>query len=281
MTDNLPGSISRELDDIDMKLCALLQRRMELCESAAEGEKADGAAAPSLGRERKALSRVRKLGEKCGSEVAEMYSQIVTKGIERANRVFGIENGGEQIIDISKELLSTPPYPGDPYPTARKIMMISAGEVCNLTELKCSLHNATHADAPLHFIDRGEDIASLPPERFVGDCVVIEREGDIAPSDISKLPQGTERLLIKGELDVSEKAAQAIVKKGIKLVGVERQSVGGVETHRILLGSGLVLLEGLDLSRTDEGEYYLMAQPIKIAGAEGSLCRALLSPKRF
>ena len=64
------------------------------------------------------------------------------------------------------------------------------------------------------------------------------------------------------------------------LLGNESQSVGPVdspmEVHIILLGSNIVLLEGINLKNVNEGKYYLCAQPLNIKGIEGSPCRAIL-----
>ena len=67
---------------------------------------------------------------------------------------------------------------------------------------------------------------------------------------------------------------------GLSLLGVEGQSVAGAEctvtVHRQLLDAGVLLLEGLDLSGVEEGTYFLIAAPLKIAGADGSPVRAML-----
>ena len=94
------------------------------------------------------------------------------------------------------------------------------------------------------------------------------------------LPHLRRRVLFKGEMEISPSAAFVLTDAGVKLVGVESQSVASPEctsaVHRQLLGSGMALLEGLDLSGVEPGEYFLFAPPLKIAGADGSPVRAVL-----
>ena len=63
-----------------------------------------------------------------------------------------------EIIDISKDLLKTPVYPGDPEGYVDHIQSLRAGDHCNLNSVYTCLHTATHVDAPLHFIEGGKTI---------------------------------------------------------------------------------------------------------------------------
>jgi arylformamidase len=84
----------------------------------------------------------------------------------------------------------------------------------------------------------------------------------------------------EGFVAINEDAAQWIVSRGMRLVGIDYLSVGAwgntVPTHEILLGAGVIALEGLDLSRVPPGEYQLVCLPIKIAGGDGAPARAIL-----
>jgi arylformamidase len=67
----------------------------------------------------------------------------------------------------------------------------------------------------------------------------------------------------------------------IQTVGVDYLSVGGffkdgAETHHALLGAGIWIIEGLDLSQIATGEYDLICLPIKLVGSEGAPARAIL-----
>ena len=64
------------------------------------------------------------------------------------------------------------------------------------------------------------------------------------------------------------------------IIGIVIYSVGPenapMEVHRILLGAGIVLLEGIRLAAVSEGVYFLNAAPLNLSGADGSPCRAVL-----
>ena len=79
---------------------------------------------------------------------------------------------------------------------------------------------------------------------------------------------------------VSAEAAKVFASKGILLLGNESQTVGPedapMEVHLILLGAGIVLLEGIRLAEVEEGKYFLSAAPLNLSDADGSPCRAFL-----
>ena len=188
-----------------------------------------------------------------------------------------------KIYDITKELLSAPVFPGDPTPIMLRKQQISEGDACNLSTISMCLHNATHIDAPLHFIDDGKSAESLELETFIGDCKVVAfHEPDITGADIDEIPEGTTRLLIKGygKARLTKSAAYALCDRGISLVGIDHATVGTdrdcADVHKILLSSDIAILEGLDFSSVPSGDYLLIAPPLKINGADGVPTRALL-----
>lgn len=191
-----------------------------------------------------------------------------------------------KIIDISQEILSCNVYPGDPAPKADKIMSMDDGELYNLSAFYMGAHNGTHIDAPSHFIKNGKTIDELPCESTVGYCYVAHHSGDMNREDAEKVlekanARGTgERILIAGDVVVTESAAEVFAKAGIKLLGNEGQTVGPkdapMKVHQILLGADVVLLEGIVLENVPEGKYFLSAIPLNLRGFEGSPCRAYL-----
>lgn len=190
------------------------------------------------------------------------------------------------IIDISQEILSCQVYPGDTAPSAEKVMDMSKGDLYNLTNFSMCAHNGTHIDAPRHFIKNGKTVDMLPLSSFVGECFVVHHNGLMSAADAAEIlaqakkADAPQRILIAGGSIVTQQAAQVFADSGILLLGVESQSVGPVEApmevHKTLLSQEIVLLEGLVLKKVKQGRYFLSAQPVNIAGAEGAPCRAIL-----
>ena len=184
-------------------------------------------------------------------------------------------------IDITRELLSAPVYPGDPSPHMEELRRMRLGDECNVSALYSCLHNGTHLDAPRHFVPDGQAIDDVPLTACVGECSVVEGEGLLLGAQAEELlPKLKKRVLFKGQVQISPSAAFVLSDAGLELIGVEAQSVSPPEctaaVHRQLLGAGLVLLEGLDLSRAAPGTYFLFAAPLKITGADGAPVRAVL-----
>lgn len=188
-----------------------------------------------------------------------------------------------KIYDISQEVFSCTVYPGDPKPEKQMLCSTAAGDVYNLTAFSMCAHNGTHIDAPFHFLPEGKTVERLPLDVFVGDCFVARYQGDVTAEDARTIlvkAAGAERILIAGDVTVTEEAAQVFARSGIKLLGNEGQSVGPEDApmavHKILLSREIVLLEGILLSDVPEGRYFLSAAPVNLAGADGAPCRAYL-----
>ena len=188
-----------------------------------------------------------------------------------------------KIYDISQEIFSCAVYPGDPAPQRRRLSAMEAGDLYNLTAFSMCAHNGTHVDAPFHFLPDGKTVEQLGLEVFVGTCRVIRHEGDVTAADAQRMiavSGSVPRLLIAGDATVTEDAARVFARSGLCLLGNEGQTVGPenapMGVHLILLGQGIALLEGIQLTQVPEGEYFLSAAPLKLAGADGAPCRAYL-----
>ena len=188
-----------------------------------------------------------------------------------------------KLYDISQEVFSCAVYPGDPSPERQVLSATAEGAVCNLTAFSMCAHNGTHIDAPFHFLPDGKTVEKLPLDTFVGGCYVARHRGDVTADDarhILEKSSGIERILIAGEITVTEEAAHVFAASGIRLLGNEGQTVGPADApmavHLALLGAGVALLEGIVLTGIPEGRYFLSAAPLNLAGADGAPCRAFL-----
>ena len=193
------------------------------------------------------------------------------------------------IIDISQEVFSCKVFPGDPAPARDRLNSIAQGGQCNLTAFSMCAHNGTHVDAPYHFLDTGKTIDQMGLKPFVGDCRVVRAEGALSAEDAVRILEDArsagvaDRILIAGKATVTADAARIFAGANLKLIGNESQTFGPEsdtqEVHRILLGAGMVLLEGIVLKDVAEGTYFLSAAPLNLGGCEGAPCRAYLIPR--
>src|SRR5919109_3861952 len=208
----------------------------------------------------------------------------------------------KRIMDISlgigPDLLT---WPGDPgvevVPTAR----LARGDQANVSELRLGSHTGTHVDPPVHFIDGQASVDALPLETLVGPALVADLRGAEviggAELDALDLPAGTERLLCRTDnsdlwsnakggfpedyVAITPEGARWMVERGLRLVGVdflsvERHGPPDFPVHRTLLGAGVIVVEGLDLSKVEPGPYSLVCAPLKVIGGDGAPARALL-----
>ena len=193
-----------------------------------------------------------------------------------------------KVYDISQEVFSCKVFPGDPVPQGELICSIEDGDFYNLTMFQMCAHNGTHVDAPLHFVRGGKSIDEVGLEPFVGMAYVAEHEGVVTAEDAELILQNAQkrnqdarnRILIKGNAEVSLEAAEVFARAGILLVGNESQTVGPEDApmavHLVLLKASVALLEGVRLEEVTEGVYLLNAAPLNLGGAEGAPCRAVL-----
>lgn len=193
-----------------------------------------------------------------------------------------------KIFDISQELFSCAVFPGDQPPVRTVVESIEGGSIYNLTSLSLCAHNGTHVDAPYHFYKDGKTIDQLNLESVIGKCYVGYAKGPVTEEVAKRLiekarsldREASKRILIRGDAFVTLEAAMVFTKEKVLLVGNESQTVGPLEApaavHYELLRAEVVLLEGIRLSRVEEGVYWLNAAPLNLGGSDGAPCRAVL-----
>lgn len=211
----------------------------------------------------------------------------------------------DRIIDISVAISpSLPVWPGDPRIAIELVSSLDHGDPANVSRLDIGTHSGTHLDAPWHFIPSGIREDQLPLDILIGACWVadltaLDRHIEARDLEAAQIPEGTRRLLLKTRnsdlwtthpstfvrefIAVTPDAARWIVERGIRLVGIDYLSIEPfdspkAETHHILLGAGVIPVETLDLREVTAGPYTLLCLPLKIAGADGAPCRAVLMP---
>lgn len=196
--------------------------------------------------------------------------------------------------DISRPLsAATAAWPGDTATSLKRLLNLADGASVNLSTITASVHNATHADAPLHYDDTGAAIEQLDLSIYLGPCLVVDGRGhDPIPAQV--LPQALPpRVLIRTDAWQDSSAFPAdfpvmslevprlLGERGVRLIGVDVPSVDkpdskSLPVHHALLGAAVLIIESLDLSRIEPGEYELIALPILIPGSDGAFVRAAL-----
>jgi arylformamidase len=207
-----------------------------------------------------------------------------------------------KIIDVSVPLSpELPTFPGDPPLRIEPTHRIADGEDYNLTQLTLGTHAGTHVDAPFHFLADGATVDDLPLEILMGKARVVDLGGlDLVDrTDLEALDLREDlRVLLKtrnsGQLRqqafqedhvyLTPDAAVYLSQVGIKLVGfdylsIEKFGSRDYAAHKALLGAGVVIVEGLDLSDVEPGEYDMTCLPLRIAGGDGSPARVVLRPR--
>lgn len=194
-----------------------------------------------------------------------------------------------------------PVWPGEPEVDMHRVRKIEDGANANVTYIGLAVHTGTHVDAPFHFLPGENSVETLPLDVLVGEAVVAEVPGDIEEINASHvkrlaLKPGTERILFKTRnseywlegnkqfqpkfVGIAEDAARALVELGVKLVGVDYLSIAPYKksrpTHLALLGAKIIIIEGLDLSAVEPGNYTLYCLPLKLAGSDGAPARVIL-----
>ena len=200
------------------------------------------------------------------------------------------------LIDVTVPIREgMPVYDGNPGVHLERARSIASGDTVNISRLDIGAHTGTHVDAPVHFIDGGAGSESIDPEILIGESWVVDATGlhaDIAAEALASLdlPERAERLLFKTPnselwgrdaftrdfIRFVESGAVALVERGVRLVGIDYLSIGDEAAHRVLLGNGVVPLEGLDLRHVEPGRYRLYCLPLKLVGSDGAPARVLL-----
>jgi len=206
-------------------------------------------------------------------------------------------------VDVTATLdpATTPVYEGDAPMSFEFLHDMRKGEGFTLSKLTLGAHSGTHIDAPMHFIRDGASIDKVPLEPLIGPARVIDIPDSVQSIDAAELNRHTwrdaERVLFRTRSSVrgwmksstfhrdfafvAPDAAQLLADSGVKLVGVdyisaEKFAADVPMTHRILLGRGIPIVEGLLLEAVTPGDYHLIVLPMKVGGHEGAPARAIL-----
>jgi len=205
-----------------------------------------------------------------------------------------------RLLDVSVLLApGVATYPGNPEFDIQPVHRIAAGDSSNNSRLVMGTHTGTHVDAQKHFIDDRPGVDAMPLDLLIGRARVIDMphrggitaahlEGAGLREDLRVLLRTPNSALWNSKqpfypdyTHLTGDGAKFLVDQGVKVVGVDYLSVEqfhkpGHPAHHALLGAGVIVIEGLNLSDADPGLYEMYCLPLRIEGADGAPARVVL-----
>lgn len=199
------------------------------------------------------------------------------------------------IIDISLPIYSgMPVYPNNPVVTIKPLKTATS----YLSEITFGSHTGTHIDVPRHVFETGIGVDKISLDQLIGPARVLDMthcEKAVTTEDLKKenIKKG-ERILVKTKnslrgfrefypdyIYLDGDAAEFLAEKEITLFGIDSLSIKqkgnpDVRAHTELLKNNIVIIEGLDLSKAEPGNYNLYCLPLKFVGLDGSPARVIL-----
>lgn len=199
-----------------------------------------------------------------------------------------------KFYDVTAEVYEGMPVYKNKEEKQPKFQTVTNGHVTE-TRLSLDLHTGTHVDAPLHMMNDGETMETIPLERLVRPVKLFDLthvNDGITKEDIADLPiDKGDFILFKTSnsfdeafnfefIYVKEDAARYLAEKGIDGVGIDSLGIEraqeGHPTHRTLFQNDIIVMEGLRLKDVEAGQYFMVAAPLKVIGTDASPARVLL-----
>ncbi len=175
-----------------------------------------------------------------------------------------------------------------------KLNQVTNGYVTE-TRLELDVHTGTHIDAPLHMVVDGDTFETIPLEDLVGQCKVFDLtdvEDGISKKDLEKFEIGkNDFILLKTKnsfedtfnfdfIYLAKDGAEYLSEIGVRGVGIDtlgiERSQEGHPTHKTLFAHKIIIIEGLRLKEIEQGDYFMVAAPLKLVGTDGAPARVLL-----
>lgn len=202
------------------------------------------------------------------------------------------------IIDITQGLSpGMAGFPGDAAYEEGWTFRLGPDCPVNVSRVSFSVHCGTHADAPRHYDANGATAAALPLEPYIGPCRVIDAQGAgplCEPGDIAAALEGAPpRILLRlmdrldpkvwptGFRAIAAETVELLASKGVVLVGIDTPSVDPetsktLAAHHACRKADMRILENLALVHVEQGDYELIALPLKFENLDASPVRAVL-----
>ena len=202
-----------------------------------------------------------------------------------------------QLWDISPPVSAhSPVFPGDTAYAQQWAARIAPGCPVNVSAITLSPHVGAHADAPLHYDNAGAAIGAVALEPYLGRCRVIHAIGcgpligwahlehliaDLPPRVLVRTYAHQPESWDPDLTAFAPQTVQRLADLGVRLIGIDTASIDPAESkalpsHQVIRRRGLRVLENLWLDEVPEGDYELIALPLKLMSADASPVRAVL-----
>ena len=202
-----------------------------------------------------------------------------------------------RIWDLSPAIQSdTPVWPGEAPFAYERTSVLQGDCPVNVSRFSMCPHTGSHTDAPFHYDPLGVPIGSVDLDAYIGPCRVIHAIG--APQiefrhlqgKLTALPQ---RVLFRAYAtyprtgwdsafaSVAVEVIELLARCGVKLIGIDTPSLDPelsltMDAHLAVRRNGMAILESIVLDDVDEGDYELIALPLKFSELDASPVRAIL-----
>lgn len=206
--------------------------------------------------------------------------------------------GNGVYYDITRTLTPrTAVFPGDTPVSITQVMQMARGDSCNVSSISMSVHAGTHIDAPRHYADDGIGVDRLPLEVLIGPArvVTLDAQDAISLADVQRLGDvcGLAVLVHTRASDTaddvfdpafayfSSQAADWLGEQGARMIGTDAPSVDEavskeLPAHHVFLRHNVIIMENLCLRDVPDGDYTLIALPLKIADCDAAPARVVL-----
>jgi arylformamidase len=202
--------------------------------------------------------------------------------------------------DISPPLsTATPTWPGDTPFQEERVWKFGPECPVNVGRITLSPHTGAHVDAPLHYSADGAAIGDVSLDVYMGPCRVLHCLDSgrlVHPEQLEgRLQDLPERVLLRTyrqapltswDLDftaVAKETVDLLASLGVRLIGIDTPSLDPqqsktMDSHNAVARHGMAILEGIVLDDVSEGDYELIALPLRFAHLDASPVRAILRP---
>jgi len=196
----------------------------------------------------------------------------------------------------------SPVFPGDARYQQRWAATLGPGCAVNVSTLTLSPHTGAHADAPLHYDAEGAPVGALALEPYLGPCRVVHAIGCGRLIDWHHVEHAIDRALPPRVLvrtyermpvthwdaaltGFAPATVERLADHGVLLIGIDTASIDPADSktldaHQVIRRRDLRVLENLVLDEVPEGDYELIALPLRLTTADASPVRAILRALR-